>query len=251
MQVARRLSVNVSRRASSVYQFFQYKEELRTAKISALVIVVAFICFPPFFLNLALLSLDADHSDLIACWLHHLSNLFMFAFAALSPYLYVFRSSKVQKCLCQVIRETCCCVDRDVIASSTRRPQQPLSSAAAAATQEKSRERSSSCPQIVEEKRLHQPQTRQQERHQSPVIDDAHDLLYDKLLHKPPHVQVRPPAPVIAKTSSNLDVYNAVIYEEDGELVPPDEDLLSKRRLSASVPFGLNRLNPFILESTV
>jgi hypothetical protein len=47
----------VSRRASSVYQFFQYKEELRTAKISATVIVVAFICWGPFFLNLALLTL--------------------------------------------------------------------------------------------------------------------------------------------------------------------------------------------------
>ena len=56
-QAARRLSVNVSRRASSVYQFFQYKEELRTAKISATVIVVAFICWGPFFLNLALLTL--------------------------------------------------------------------------------------------------------------------------------------------------------------------------------------------------
>ena len=57
LQAARRLSVNVSRRASSVYQFFQYKEELRTAKISATVIVVAFICWGPFFLNLALLTL--------------------------------------------------------------------------------------------------------------------------------------------------------------------------------------------------
>ena len=47
----------MSRRASSVYQFFQYKEELRTAKISATVIVVAFICWGPFFLNLALLTL--------------------------------------------------------------------------------------------------------------------------------------------------------------------------------------------------
>ena len=40
-----------------MYQFFQYKEELRTAKISATVIVVAFICWGPFFLNLALLTL--------------------------------------------------------------------------------------------------------------------------------------------------------------------------------------------------
>ena len=46
-----------------MYQFFQYKEELRTAKISATVIVVAFICWGPFFLNLALLTLLGPSSD--------------------------------------------------------------------------------------------------------------------------------------------------------------------------------------------
>merc|ERR1712223_1376021 len=55
-QAARKLSVNVTRRASSVYQFFQYKEELRTAKISLLVLVIAVLCWGPFFLNLALLA---------------------------------------------------------------------------------------------------------------------------------------------------------------------------------------------------
>ena len=46
----------MTRRASSVYQFFQYKEELRTAKISLLVLVIAVLCWGPFFLNLALLA---------------------------------------------------------------------------------------------------------------------------------------------------------------------------------------------------
>ena len=46
-----------------MYQFFQYKEELRTAKISATVIVVAFICWGPFFLNLALLTLLGHSSE--------------------------------------------------------------------------------------------------------------------------------------------------------------------------------------------
>ena len=101
----------MSRRASSVYQFFQYKEELRTAKISALVIVVAFLCWGPFFINLALLTLASNgkaESELIL-WLHHASNLTMLGFAALSPYLYVFRSSKVQNCLGQVLTDTFCC----------------------------------------------------------------------------------------------------------------------------------------------
>ena len=71
-------------------------------------------------------------------------------------------------------------------------------------------------------------------------IDDANDLLYDKLLYQPPHVELRPPPPIIVRPLSDKDIYNAVIYEEDGELIPPDEEILSRRRLSASVPFGLN-----------
>ena len=71
-------------------------------------------------------------------------------------------------------------------------------------------------------------------------IDDANDLLYDKLLYQPPHVELRPPPPIIVRPLSDIDIYNAVIYEEDGELIPPDEEALSRRRLSASVPFGLN-----------
>lgn len=56
-QAARRLSCTVSRRASSVYQFFHYREELRTAKITALVIVIAFVCWGPFFLLLLYLPM--------------------------------------------------------------------------------------------------------------------------------------------------------------------------------------------------
>eukprot|EP00093_Oithona_nana_P004114 04114.XXX_142775_141710_1 [CDS] Oithona nana genome sequencing. len=80
-QAARRLSVNVSRRASSVYQFFQYKEELRTAKISALVIVVAFICWGPFFFNLILVGLLDSTFDVVQV-MQHSTNLAMLAFAA-------------------------------------------------------------------------------------------------------------------------------------------------------------------------
>ena len=47
-QAARRFSMSVSNKASSVYQFFQDKEELRTAKLTLLVVIVAFICWSPF-----------------------------------------------------------------------------------------------------------------------------------------------------------------------------------------------------------
>jgi hypothetical protein len=38
--------------------FFQYREELRTAKITALVLVIAFVCWSPFFLLLLLIALQ-------------------------------------------------------------------------------------------------------------------------------------------------------------------------------------------------
>ena len=52
------------------------------------------------------------------------------------------------------------------------------------------------------------------------------------------------PSPILVyTTSSNMDVYNTVIYEEaeeSGTLMPPDDDSLSHRRLSTSLPYGLN-----------
>ena len=50
------------------------------------------------------------------------------------------------------------------------------------------------------------------------------------------------PSPILVyTTSSNMDVYNTVIYEEAEEgLMPPDDDSLSHRRLSTSLPYGLN-----------
>ena len=87
-QAARRLSVNVSRRASSVYHFFHAKEELRSAKIAALVLAVAFASWSPF---VVLVSLPEQLSTLAAPWLHLSSCSLATVFAALSPYVYVFR----------------------------------------------------------------------------------------------------------------------------------------------------------------
>ena len=89
LQAARRLSVTVSRRASSMYHFFHAKEELRSAKIAALVLAVAFASWGPF---VALVSLPEGISlALAAPWLHLASCSLATAFAALSPYVYVFR----------------------------------------------------------------------------------------------------------------------------------------------------------------
>ena len=172
-QVARRLSFNVSRKASSVYQFFQDKEEFRTAKLTFLVVVVAFICWSPFmgvlfwplfqmnqtimnpidlnanvtrpsphsnltnhpaFKSILLLLPSSNVSQLIFMddrsslihiprslidvkhhtlnsesgveeshpsifWLHFVSCIMILLFTAISPYVYVFRSKKVQKSL--------------------------------------------------------------------------------------------------------------------------------------------------------
>ena len=119
-QAARRLSCTVSRRASSVYAFFHYHEELRTAKISLLVLVLAAVCWTPFFAVLSLLAFRppytaAERSESLAdfvlsfsalYYLHCVSNACALAFAALSPYVYVFRSDKVRNCLGEVLAET-------------------------------------------------------------------------------------------------------------------------------------------------
>ena len=70
---------------------------------------------------------------------------------------------------------------------------------------------------------------------------EGHDQGYDTEQgdHRRSSLYRQPPS-VIVYTASNLDIYNAVIYEEEGELMPPDEDLLSQRRLSTSLPYGLD-----------
>jgi len=47
----------VSRRASSVYQFFHVKEELRTARVSALVVLLAVVCWVPTFAAVAIAAI--------------------------------------------------------------------------------------------------------------------------------------------------------------------------------------------------
>ena len=234
-KAARRLSVNVSRRASSVYQFFQYKEELRTAKISALVIVVAFICWGPFFFNLILVGLLDSTFDVVQV-MQHSTNLAMLAFAALSPFLYVFRSSKVRKCLGPVLIDTFC-MNSDVRLNVKRRRRRIIEQESSQKRKAETiiqtcdhftRDRSCSCPNIEESKA------------NEDSVDDAQNLRFNKFLYRPPPVHLKDIPPVIVRTSSNLDVYTTVIYEEDGEFLPPDEDALSRRRMSVSVPFGLD-----------
>jgi hypothetical protein len=103
--------VTVSRRASSVYHFFHAKEELRSAKISAFVLVLAFACWTPYFAVLICLALPstAEQDDLGAAaaiyWLHLVSCFLSLIFAAVSPYVYVFRSQKVKNCLGKIITD--------------------------------------------------------------------------------------------------------------------------------------------------
>ena len=116
---------------------FQYREELRTAKITALVLVIAFVCWSPFFLLLLCVALqpqveqlpfpgnltsghgDSEFREKVGgtstttldtfFWLHYTSCLMGLGFGAASPYVYVFRSEKVQKCLKQLLYELLCC----------------------------------------------------------------------------------------------------------------------------------------------
>ena len=131
----------VLRRAicSTITFVLQYREELRTAKITALVLVIAFVCWSPFFLLLLCIALqhqdfpepegnstgthlnltDLDiretaRSETTMFWLHFTSCLTGLSFAAASPYVYVFRSEKVQKCLRQLLLDLLCCCSQDL-----------------------------------------------------------------------------------------------------------------------------------------
>ena len=189
--------MSVSNKASSVYQFFQDKEELRTAKLTLLVVIVAFICWSPFVAiilcpllqsnnikpilekptiqavskaiaapkneedtfvsdsdsqnhptsamhplfftdnDISLLRGDEEDSFILInlphipkytqtwisnstssylaqienddsqsiIWLHFASCMLMISFTAISPYIYVFRSEKVRKCLNELFRD--------------------------------------------------------------------------------------------------------------------------------------------------
>ncbi len=103
-----------------MHAFFHHNvEELRTAKISTLVVALAFVCWTPFFavcaatnsftLTVATAAGNTTASapsaspssstvDMAVFYLHCASNLLALAFAGVSPYVYVFRSDKVRRC---------------------------------------------------------------------------------------------------------------------------------------------------------
>ena len=73
-----------------MYHFFHAKEELRSAKIAALVLAVAFASWGPFVVLVSLPETEGL-SAAAAPWLHLSACSLATLFAALSPYVYVFR----------------------------------------------------------------------------------------------------------------------------------------------------------------
>ena len=142
------------------------------------------------------------------------------------------------------------------------------------------RNKSSSCPNIVEESTI-KPITEEDTRlikdamfknQIKPLVPAAaqevaqpSDFQSRNLFNSPQQkhnfiLKKRPSPMIVYTTSSNMDVYNTVIYEEedDESLMPPDSSILNHRRLSTSLPFGLNLIGngsimeqPITLESTV
>ena len=122
VQAARRMSGRMSTRALSIYHFFNEKEELRAAKIAGVVLVIALVCWTPFVIvmgHLAWGSTDDKHfnailsrsADPTVFWTHFVYSITSLLFAAITPYIYVFRSKKVQKSLCSVLgRHVLCCL---------------------------------------------------------------------------------------------------------------------------------------------
>jgi hypothetical protein len=57
---------------------------------------------------------ETARSETTIFWLHFTSCLTGLSFAAASPYVYVFRSEKVQKCLRQLLLDLLCCCSQDL-----------------------------------------------------------------------------------------------------------------------------------------
>ena len=248
-------------------------------------------------------------------WTHHVSNLLMLCFAAISPFVYVFRSTKVQSCVGQVLQDTFCFTTDTTTNSywphqsrtksnsfkikrfSNDHPS--MSSEVTANTGVKNkleRNKSSSCPNINEATAEMEPEVKPEvgvsdthQTNQKIIENNTQNILNTIVMkkHSPVMTTQRknpfylrtaevtcdhkgwvtgsterfrksgivatpPPHIVYTSSSSNMDVYNTVIYEEDDEgLMPPDNDILNHRRLSTSLPYGLDLIGGIGMETTL
>ena len=75
----------------------KHKEELHTARISLLIVVLILGCWLPFHLENLLLRLQIIQSSDVPKWLRCLTHLLVVIYPSLSPCLFAFRCKKLQR----------------------------------------------------------------------------------------------------------------------------------------------------------
>ncbi|XP_040579765.1 uncharacterized protein [Lepeophtheirus salmonis] len=145
-QAARRLSCSFSRGANNVYHFLLHNEERRTAKISSFVVCLAIISWTPFFLVLILSNINLTFLR----YLHRGSFVSGLIFASLSPFLYVYRSDKVQISAKKIFYSLLTCQNNETGSNSALEPNY-MNNESFQRTQ-RNNHRSNSCPLLHIEK---------------------------------------------------------------------------------------------------
>ena len=82
----------------------KHKEELHTARISLLIVVLILGCWLPFHLENLLLRLQIIQSSDVPKWLRCLTHLLVVIYPSLSPCLFAFRCKKLQRELRRTLR---------------------------------------------------------------------------------------------------------------------------------------------------
>jgi len=92
------LMSSIRRRVLAANQFMlKHKEELHTARISLLIVVLILGCWLPFHLENLLLRLQIIQSSDVPKWLRCLTHLLVVIYPSLSPCLFAFRCKKLQR----------------------------------------------------------------------------------------------------------------------------------------------------------
>ena len=88
----------MARKFKLYFYFLQkHKEELHTARISLLIVVLILGCWLPFHLENLLLRLQIIQSSDVPKWLRCLTHLLVVIYPSLSPCLFAFRCKKLQR----------------------------------------------------------------------------------------------------------------------------------------------------------
>ena len=79
------------------FHFQKHKEELHTAKISLIIVVLVLTCWFPFYTTLLVLRVGLFNSKTWPNWMKYSTHLLVAVYPSLSPCVFAFRCKKLQK----------------------------------------------------------------------------------------------------------------------------------------------------------